>query len=249
MFLSILKSVKYPRSFADDNQPYLRIKKGRKRPFEWRVTELSKSDIAHLLSRCDKTPWALWSKVALGKVLDFGSFGNSWQSYRNHGFVKATSVVSKFLSLDQKCSKLGSAHHSIPSSNPEQWLWEGSTCVFNLQEIQRENGQRSKQLLFLPSPYQGAENKQSLFFSNWYHTGKEMKAGNASHKYPNSFHPAFSAQHMAPQHPPPPLLSRAHLALPKLYTKYAGIQVLSKGCSKDSGTACRHPPPHHSTPG
>lgn len=52
---------------------------------------------------------------------------------------------------------------------------------------------------------------------------------------PDFFHPAFSAQHMAPQHPPPLLLSRSHLCLPKLHTWSAGVQVPSKGCSKDSG--------------
>lgn len=51
-------------------------------------------------------------------------------------------MASKFLSLDQKCSKLSSAHHNISSSDPEQWLWEQSTCVFNVQETQTENGQR-----------------------------------------------------------------------------------------------------------
>lgn len=73
--------------------------------------------------------------------------------------------------------------------------------------------------------------------------GKETRQGMPTTKYPDFFHPAFPAQHMA-RHPPSPLLSRAHLGPPKLYTKQAGVQVHSKGCSKDSGTYPPFTPVH-----
>lgn len=94
-------------------------------------------------------------------------------------------MASKFLSLDQKCRKLSSAHCSIPGSDPEQWLWEGGTCVQTPGNMDRKWTERSKQLLLLPSSHQAGENKQSLFFiTTVYHFGKEMQAGNANHNYP-----------------------------------------------------------------
>lgn len=107
---------------------------------------------------------------------------------QNHGFAKATSVASKFLSLDQKCSKLSSAQRSIPSSDPEQWLWEGSTSVFNLL-FSRKYGQKMDREIqttpvsSLSTPGWG-EQTIPVLQHNCYHFGKEMQAGNASQKRP-----------------------------------------------------------------
>lgn len=53
---------------------------------------------------------------------------------------------------------VNSAVLSIPSSDPEQWLWDGSTCAFNLlfsrKYKQKMDRERSKQFLCLPSPHQ-----------------------------------------------------------------------------------------------
>lgn len=101
-----------------------------------------------------------------------------------------------------------------------------------LQELQTENGQRDiQQLLCLPSPHQVGENKQSLFFITTFWEGDAGRECQPE-AFPDFFHPAFSAQLMAPQHAPPPLLSRAHLHLPKLHSKSARVQGHSKGCFK-----------------
>lgn len=101
--------------------------------------------------------------------------------------------------------------------------------VFKLQEIWTENGQRDP--------------NNSCFFPLHTRLGRTNNPCSSSQLLPlwegdagrecqpqvsfDFFHPAFSAQHMAPQHPPPPLLSRAHLHLPKLHIRSAGVQVHS----------------------
>lgn len=137
-------------------------------------------------------------------------------------------MASKFLSLDQKCSKLSSAHCSIPGSNPEQWLWEGSTCVQTLGNMDRNRQRDPNNSCFFPlHATLGRTNNpcsSSQLLAFW-----EGDAGRECQPQVSLdfFHPAFSAQHMASQHPSPPLLSRAHLHLPKLHTRSAGVQVHS----------------------
>lgn len=99
-----------------------------------------------------------------------------------------------------------------------------------LQEIRTENGQRdpNNSCVFPLHTRLGRTNNpcsSAQLLPFWEgDAGRECQP-EAS---PDFFHPAFSAQHMASQNPSPPLLSRAHLCLPKLHTKSAGVQVHSE---------------------
>lgn len=245
------QSVKFPRFFADDNQPYLKIKKERKSPFELKSysTDLRWQSPSLTLLGWDTLSTVVWG-CSGQRVLDFRSFGNGWQSYRNHGFAKAISVASKFPSLDQKCRKLSSGQCSTPSSNPEQWLWEGSTCVFNLlfsrNYRQKTDREISNNSCVFPLHTRLGRTNNPCSSSQLF--GKEMQAGNASQKHSltsSILHFLHSSWH-------PSILP--HLSSPGptfIFLNSTANPPESKGIPRDASrdTACPHSPSHQTRPG